>query len=255
MAAEIAGHGDENNEYSGDSSNEENVVSMSSDQSFPLLEVKVDGQTDEAGPRENISGSSAKPASKKASDRVQRHQADDGKSKSQSTVSTLTKKSSSLTTEHSAMEDSCEQNVDNVMGSPVTANNADAKLSSLLIDTNKESSRSADDTKVPPEKLPQLTGPHIYRKHARAPRSESSVTQKQESSQSSSSTDCPTGQKAGVDSSVDSGNKGSNESSDDYGEESSNSGTASSKQAGQYLCICYTAKSYVIFSHTRVSYL
>jgi hypothetical protein len=252
LAAEIAGHGDENNEYSGDSSNEENVVSMSSDQSFPLLEVKVDGQKDEAGPGENNSGSSAKPVSKKASDRVQRHQADDGKSKSQSTVSTLTQKSSS-TTEHSAMEDSCEQNVDNVMGSPVTANNADAQLSSLLIDTNKESSRSDDDTKVPPEKLPKLTGPHIHRKHARAPRSESSVTQKHESSQSSSSTDCPTGQKAVVDSSKDSGNKGSNESSDDYGEESSNSGTASSMQAGQYLCICSTAKSHVIFfSHSCI---
>lgn len=242
--------------YSGDSSNDDNMISRSSDQSFPLLEVNVD--QDEVGSGENVSDSSGNPRSQeKDSKKDSKHSTSSvDKSKSQSTVSTLTQKSSSLTTETSTVEDSDEhtkkksrmernsnahsvakdnkrsssggRNVDNVMGSPVTANNADAKLSSLLHNPNADIKDGIGDRKSPPEEMLQQQEkkkPGIHRKTMMAPAdSSTSLTQKQESS--STSSDSPSDQRAGVNnSSEDSGHRGSNESSDSYEDSSSTSGT------------------------------
>jgi hypothetical protein len=117
-------------------------------------------------------------------------------------------------------------NVDDVMGASVTANNAGAKLSSLMHCPEKEEKKKERDgkRKCPPEEM-QLRDeePHIRRKHILAPRATSAVAQKQDS-QSSSSTESDAGRKAGVNSSEDSGymeDSNSNESSDDYAEDSS----------------------------------
>jgi hypothetical protein len=106
-----------------------------------LLEVNVDGE-DEVGFGENISDSSGDPPTKK-NGKIGKHKT--------TVMSGLTEKSSSLSTETSVIEDNeqhpkqkvkrsakskvCDDlsmNVDDVMGASVTANNASAKLSSLM---------------------------------------------------------------------------------------------------------------------------
>jgi hypothetical protein len=123
----------------GDSSNETNANGRSSDKPFPLLEVNVD-EEDEVGYAENISDSSGDPPTKKDGKSIGKHKT--------TIMSSLTEKSSSLSTETSMIDDNeqppkkkakrakvCDarsMNIDDVMGASVTANNASAKLSSLM---------------------------------------------------------------------------------------------------------------------------
>jgi PAS domain S-box-containing protein len=111
-------------------------------------------------------------------------------------------------------------NVDDVMEASVTANNADAKLSSLRYH-KKDDKKKDTDLKSPPEKLQQdqQLQPCLCRKHALAPRTSSSLTEKQEC-QSSSSESSGSKTKGQVNSS-DSGYRQSNESPEDSNESSS----------------------------------
>lgn len=234
---------------SGDSSNDTNVLSRRSDQSFPLLEVNVDDQH-AIGSGENVSDSSSGGAPSKEGKQTKRHKDGSDKSNSRSTMSSLTQKSSSFFSETSAMKNKEESkakkskpnengsastsnskasgaigmDVDDVMGSSVTANNAGAKLSSLIHYPKEEQKQDADDRKHPPEKS-QEGEPHIHEKHSRRP-SATALAQKQDS-RSSSSTESQRGQRAGQQSSEDSGYRESNESSDSALDSSSMSGMSS----------------------------
>ena len=187
---------------SGVSSMNTNAVTRSSDQSFTVKEVDVNGQ-------ENVSDSS------------------DGRKGSISKASSNDKPTvKKMKTTSNGVEPNSDVNVDDVMGASVTANNAGAKLSSLMHCPEKEQNKEENGgkRKCPPEDMQlQDEEPHIRRKHVLAPRAASAVTQKQDS-QSSSSTESDAGRRAGVNSSEDSGymeDSNSNESSDDYAEDSS----------------------------------
>jgi hypothetical protein len=257
QAAEAINGGAEANE-SGDSSNDANVVSRSSDQSFPVLEVNVDGQN-EVATGENISDSSD---SKNHGKKCSKHKTSPAKSNSRSTVSSLTQKSSSFATETSTEDNeepptkksktadmekkanatakerktksqesgpleehkasgAVDMNVDDVMGASVTKNNAGAKLSSLMRYSKEEPKETLDDRKPPAEELKQE--PPIHRKHGLAPRS----ARHKQDSQSSSSTESAPEARAGLNSSEDSGYRDSNESSEKYAEDSSSISGAS----------------------------
>ena len=218
---------------SGDSSNDTNVLSRRSDQSFPLLEVNVDDQH-VIGSGENVSDSSSGGApSKNAQQNTKRHKDGSDKSNSRSTMSSLTQKPSSFFSEGSATNNSNELqakknklnknessfssnengkvnhginiNVDDVMGASVTANNAGAKLSSLMHYPKDGSKESSDGSKSPPEQAREDL--HMHKKHR------ASLAGKQDSG-SSSSTESRPCQRPGQNSSEDSGYRESNESSD-----------------------------------------
>jgi hypothetical protein len=236
---------------SGDSSNDTNVLSQRSDQAFPLLEVNVDDQHG-VGSGENVSDSSSGGFPSKDGKRPKRRKdgSDKSNSNSRSTMSSLTQKSSSFFSEASALKNNenpnakkikpnenesasssnCKagsaigMNVDDVMGASVTANNAGAKLSSLIHYPKEEPEQGMDDGKPPAEEQPEQE-PHIHEKH-RSPRPAAPLAQKQDS-RSSMSTESHQGQRAGQNSSEDSGYRESNESSDSALDSSSMSGMSS----------------------------
>ena len=200
---------------SGDSTNNAQVVSRQSDQSFSVTEVNVNDQG------ENVSDSSGGVSSKKKSrkgDEVSSSDAPPAK-KNKTTMNEVAPSSG--------------MNIDDVMGSSVTANNAGAKLSSLMHHPEKEEAK--EDRKRTREEKERDEGPHIHRKHGLTPRGASAAAQKQDS-QSSSSTESDTGRRAGVNSSEDSGymeDSNSNESSDDFAEDSSSLSRNSTVMRGQ----------------------
>ena len=193
----------------GPSSNNVGVLSRSS-HSFNFSEVNVN-KNDTISNGDNVSNSSGDPTNKNKSRKSSKLKVSFGKPNNvgnegpppakkfkTSTVSD-DKTSSSIT----------DMNVDDVMGDTVTANNAGAKLSSLM---HKEH----DDKKLPSEENQQ---PRIIRKRTLGPRA---AAQKQDSA-SSSSTESDVGPRVNL--SEDSGymDSNSNESSDETGEDSSDS--------------------------------
>jgi hypothetical protein len=137
------------------SSDPNNVVSRSSDQSSPMREVKVDR------------GESTSDSSDKKDDFEKKH-------KSSSTDEASNDK------EESPPVKKAKFNVDDVMGERVTANNADAKLSSLHYHKN---GTNAKDPGL--KSLQQLQQPCLRKKHELTTRTSSSMTDKQEDQSSS----------------------------------------------------------------------
>jgi PAS domain-containing protein len=248
------GEGLDRGNDSGDSSNDTNVLSRRSDQSFPLLEVNVD-DAQGIGSGENVSDSSSGGVPSKDGKQTKRHKDGSDKSNSRSTMSSLTQKSSSFFSETSAMKNNEKplakknkpnengsastsnskasggigMNIDDVMGSSVTANNAGAKLSSLIHYTKEEQEQeqgSDDNMKPPPERIQQKVQPYIHEKH-RGPRATAAALAQKQDSGSSSSTESQREQRAGQNSSEDSGYRESNESSDSALDSSSMSGISS----------------------------
>jgi hypothetical protein len=195
-----------------------NAISRSSDQSFTVKEVNVNGN------EENVSDSSGDPSRKK-------NVSDGSRFETSSSDEPPAKKSKTAV--------NGDLNVDDVMGASVTANNAGAKLSSLAHRPEKE--KTNDDRKRSAEEIQQQDEePHIHRKHALAPRTASSATAQKQDSQSSSSTGSDAERRAGVNSSEDSGymeDSNSNESSDDNLEYAGDSSSLSrnSVSRGQYI--------------------
>lgn len=214
---------------SGTASNDVNAVSKASGQSFPMLEVNVDDE-DKATSGENASDSLDEPIKTKCH-----------KTSANKYSSVFTQKSSSLTSETSRSEDNEEPRSkksktngkevqvgslqlhsrnaikhDDVMGASVTANNADAKLSSLM---------------HYPTSLPKDREPSLRRKLVLAPHSNARMGEKQDDSRSSSDNDSDA--REGVNNSSEaSGYRNSNESSDQ--DSSSISGTSiASKKNGK----------------------
>lgn len=246
-AEELAagGEGPDRGNDSGDSSNDTNVLSRRSDQSFPLLEVNVDDQH-AFGSGENVSDSSSGGALSKEGEQKKRHKDGSDKSNSRSTMSSLTQKSSffssemnhgepeakkskpnesgSASTSNSKTSGAIGMNVDDVMGSSVTANNAGAKLSSLMHYPREDQDIGTDNRKPPPEGL-QQGHHHIHKKHSKRPSAAAALARKLRS-RSSSSTDSQRGQTGGQNSSEDSGYRESNESSDSALDSSSMSGVS-----------------------------
>lgn len=186
-----------------DSTNTEGMAFQSSVHPFNVSEVNVNGQ-DKLGDGDNVSDSSGDPSSTKKDGRKSSKQVSFGKaSPTQSSDEPPRKKNK--TSNVAGMD------VDDVMGESVTANNASAKLSSLI--------HKGDEDKKPAAK--DFEQPLIHRKHALAARA---PAQKQDS-RSSSSTESDAGQRPGVNSSEDSGymDSISNGSSDETGEDSSDS--------------------------------
>lgn len=243
------GEGLDRGNDSGDSSNDTNFLSRRSDQSFPLLEVNVD-DAHAIGSGENVSDSSSGGVPSKDGKQTKRHKDGSDKSNSRSTMSSLTQKSSSFFSEASAMKNNKEplakkskpnengsastsnskasggigMNVDDVMGSSVTANNAEAKLSSLIHYPKEEQEQGSDDNmKPPPERMRQEVQPHIHEKH----RGAGAVLAQKQDSRSSSSNESQREQRDGQNSSEDSGYRESNESSDSALDSSSMSGISS----------------------------
>lgn len=212
----------DNVQDSGESSGEDNLISRSSDQSFPLLEVHVDDQ-DQAGSRESYQGcQEEKKITRKAIT---------GKTKYRSLVSTLTQKSSSLA-ESSIMEDSdrpttkkqktlqtkcnpTKQYLDDVMDPTVPVNNS---IDIEMHYSNEEPKEGANKRKIATKQKPQ-------QEEFDTNQSSSLMSSKQKSS---SSTDSQAEQQSGrLNSSEDSGHRGSNGSSSDNAEDSSSSVSSS----------------------------
>lgn len=177
---------------SGDSSTNENAV--------------ADG-----GGRVNVTDSSVDPSNEKNDTKGSKHE-------TSSNDEPPAKKSKSTSSEDRS-GNVVGMDVDDVMGASVTANNAGAKLSSLMhCPNNKEGN---GDEKPSAMEIQKGQEPHIHRKHILAPRN--AAAQKQ-GSQSTSSTESNAGRKTGLNSSEDSGymeDSNSNVSSDDFAEDSS----------------------------------
>lgn len=185
-----------------DSASNGNAVSKSSDQSFTVTEVNV---------KENDSDYSGGDSSKEKGEKNGGHKGSWNEEPS-------AKKSKT---------DSSKMNVDDVMGSSVTANNAGAKLSSLMHHPENENVKE-DKKRTAKEMQQKGRASHIHRKQMLAP-------QKQDS-RSSSSTESDVGRK-GINSSEDSGymeDSNSNESSDDFAEDSSSLSRNSTVMRGMY---------------------
>lgn len=214
------------NVYSGSSSNENKAV-KSSEQTFPLLEVNCD---DEVGQAKEVTCS-------KHPERKADGSPDKGNLYSKTS---LKHKPSSLSFEDNAegasspreyidSNENIGMNVDNVMGAPVTKNNATAKLSSLM-HYPKETPNERDEDRKPAAKRAKQQdveeGPRIHRKFMLAP----PTSQRLCSQFSSTDSD----QRAGINSSEESRIRDSNESSSDgYVEDqdsSSMSGSTSLKK-------------------------
>lgn len=199
---------------SGDSSTINAGVLSRSSHSFNFSEVNVnENEKDKMCNGGNASDSSSDPTRKNNSKKSSKLKVSFGKSsKAESKGGPPAKKckTSSISSDYKTSTSSTDMNVDDVMGDSVTANNAGAKLSSLM---HKEDN---DDKKSPPEENQQ---PRIIRKRALGPRT---AAQKQDS-RSSSSTESDAGPRAN--SSEDSGymDSNSNGSSDETGEDSSDS--------------------------------
>lgn len=204
---------------------------VSSDQSFSVREVNFNGQ-------ENMSDSWGDPSGKKdtrqtkvsfgkpCSRSVTAGATDDNSEPSPKKNKTTWASSSDSKTSSSNGNVDPGMNVDDVMGASVTANNAGAKLSSLV---HKKRAANNTDAELPPvingkgvDRKPSAEGiqPHIHRKHGLAP-----APQKQDSRSSSSSTESDGRTRTGINSSEDSGYMDSNSagSSDESPEDSSDS--------------------------------
>jgi hypothetical protein len=194
--------------------------------SFPMLEVNFDGE--------------ASPGRTESSDDSIRKDKDDSKNYKRkigrAAASSFTQKSSSLTSEASPSEDNekpCSKKVksnpshalnrDDVMGASVTANNADAKLSSLIHYPRSGIDKAKDTSK----KLP-LVDP----RNALVPQSALTLADKQEDARSSSSSDSVA--REGVNNSSEaSGYRNSNDSSDQDSSSTSGTSIASKKNGKQ----------------------
>jgi hypothetical protein len=182
-------------DLSGDSSANENAV--------------ADG-----GGRVNVTDSLVDPSNEKNDTKGSKHE-------TSSNDEPPAKKSKSTSSEDRS-GDVVGMNIDDVMGASVTANNAGAKLSSLMhCPNNKEGN---GDEKPSAMEMQKGQEPHIHRKHILAPRN--AAAQKQ-GSQSTSSTESNAGRKNGLDLSEDSGYMNMEDSnsnfSSNYSEEESSS--------------------------------
>ena len=187
---------------SGDSSSNNVCVLSRSSRSSNFSEVDVNDK-DKMGNGSNASHSSGDPPNKNENGNGSRLKVSFGKSRNKESNEGPPAKKVKLSSvsDSKTSTSTTANNVDDVMGDSVTANNAGAKLSSLM---HKE----RNDNKLPPEENQQ---PFITRERALGPRP---ATQKQDS-RSSSSTESDAGPRANL--SEDSGymDSNSNGSSDD----------------------------------------
>eukprot|EP00804_Cyclotella_cryptica_P013814 CCRYP_019432-RA/>CCRYP_019432-RA protein AED:0.03 eAED:0.03 QI:1122/1/1/1/1/0.75/4/842/373 len=224
---------DENNSNSSqNSSDEANNVSRSSGQSFPLLEVDFN-DVDRVDSGKSLSNSSSSTSKKDTTT---------SKRKSQASVSSFTHHSSSLTADTSTSEDkdkppakkakTCDEsdnatsdasssnernlrethaaNIDDVMGSSVTRNNADAKLSSLMHYPKNHSKERYDTKALSPTVTMQK--PCLEEENTKVV---NTLSEKYEGSGSLSENSSTPTRGTGLNSSEDSGYKDSSEGSED----------------------------------------
>ena len=223
------------------------------EQEVPMLEVNFDDEGGDVTP-ENVAGS-LDDLMKKAKEDSGTHKRKVDANKFRPAVSSLTQKSSSLTSENSPSEDNDEPQSkkvkshmqekltrtrasDDVMGDSVTPNNADAKLSSLMHypknDTKPNDAGGNRDTKKTPS---------VDTQSKLISQSEMMISDKQEDSRSSSSSDSVAREGANNSSEASGYRNSNNESSD---QDSSSSGTSlTSKKMGKSCFYNYTVSYYV----------